>query len=382
VLVAAERPVTPRQRLATAVAYLLAVGFYGTLWGSIGALFFAATWFLAIDPRPLAGIPPWAIGGWCGFTGLFLVLAQFLEGMRRPAGRPLAREEAPGLFDLIDEVRDALDVAPVREVRLKPVPVIGVTRVWRRRRMFMRESKLLVLGLPLLRALTVDELRAAVAHELAHFAGGDVRRAQVVNAAWRRLALMRRVLRRGAPFLTWGNPVWWSLCAYQALLVRAAGAARRLQEARADSMAADVTGPQRFAQALVKLAALGLSFRRFAPGLLVRAGREGRRLENFFHELQEFQDGLAPLQRRRLVREVLQDEGKPGDEHPPLRERLSLLGVDRPPRRDREGTPAAGLFVDLPAIERELTPLALRGLAFGFGRRLRRRVRGGSATRS
>ncbi len=364
-----------RQRLATALSYVLAGGFYVTLWGLVCALSFGAFWVVVVDHGPVLGVPWWATGAWCGFSALFLVLAQTLEVMRRGGGRPLGREEGPGLFDLIDEVRANLDVAPVREVRLKPAPTIGVTRVWRRHRYFVRESKLLVVGLPLLRALTVDELRAALAHELAHFAGGDVRRARIVNAAWGRIALMRRVLRRGGPLLTWGNPLWWYLAAYQALLVRVAGAVRRLQEARADSLAATVTDPVRYARALVKLAALGLSFRRFAPGLLIRAGREGRPVENLFIELQEFIDGMEPRQRRRIVREVLQEEGSAGDDHPPLRERLASLGVARLPQAKSgvDVRPAADLFTDLGAIEREVTPLAVRGLILGFRKRLRRR---------
>ncbi len=35
--------------------------------------------------------------------------------------------------------------------------------------------------------------------------------------------------------------------------------------------------------------------------------------------------------------------------------------------------PAADLFTDLGAIEREVTPLAVRGLILGFRKRLRRR---------
>ncbi len=135
-----------RQRLAAALAIALAGGFYVALWGLIGAFAFAACYLLAIDPQPVFGLPGWAVGGWCAFTSVFLVLAQFLEGMRRAGGRPLAREEAPELFELIDEVREALDVAPVREVRLKPAPVIGVTRLWRRRRLFVREHKVLVMN--------------------------------------------------------------------------------------------------------------------------------------------------------------------------------------------------------------------------------------------
>ena len=52
-------------------------------------------------------------------------------------------------------------------VRVKPSPLTGVTRVRRPGRFLVSERRALVLGLPLVRALTVAELRAVVAHELA-----------------------------------------------------------------------------------------------------------------------------------------------------------------------------------------------------------------------
>ncbi len=364
---------TGRVRMATLLANSVAVGTYVLIWGSAACLAFTAYWLTFVAPEPILGVPPWGVAWWAFFTSAFLVLAQSLEGVRRRGGRPLPRVEAPGLYALLEEVSAAVGVTTVRHVRVKPAPVLGVARAFVPQKFFVRERRVLVIGLPILRALSVEELRSALCHEFAHFAGGDVRRAAVVNAAGRRLAIMLGVLRRGGAFLTWLNPLWWVLTLYRRLLNRAASAVRRLQESRADALAARVSGVGVYAATLVRLAALDLSFRRFAPGVLVRARREGRTVDNFYRELHETLEAMAPPQRRRVVRDVLAEDGGDGA-HPPLRERLAALGVTRPPRRERGADPASELVADLDALECELTPLAVRGVLLGFRKQLKRRA--------
>ena len=80
-------------------------------------------------------------------------------------GPVLARVDAPLLFSTIDTVGRRLGVKPPGQVRLTYLPCCGVV-AWGRSRAFL-------IGLPLFRVLTQGELRAIVAHELAHLARGD-----------------------------------------------------------------------------------------------------------------------------------------------------------------------------------------------------------------
>ncbi len=84
-------------------------------------------------------------------------------------GPVLARVDAPQLFTTIDAVGRRLGVKPPGQVRLTYLPCCGVV-AWGR-------SRALIIGLPLFRVLTQGELRAIVAHELAHLARGDATRA-------------------------------------------------------------------------------------------------------------------------------------------------------------------------------------------------------------
>src|SRR6185312_11325285 len=84
-------------------------------------------------------------------------------------GPVLARSDAPMLFSAVDDVARRLGVKPPGQVRLTYLPCCGVV-AW-------EQSRALILGLPLLRVLTLAELRAILAHELAHLARGDATRA-------------------------------------------------------------------------------------------------------------------------------------------------------------------------------------------------------------
>ncbi len=84
-------------------------------------------------------------------------------------GPVLAFTDAPLLFSAVNEVARRLGVKSPGQIRLTYLPCCGVV-AW-------GQSQALILGLPLLRVLTQAELRAIIAHELAHLAKGDATRA-------------------------------------------------------------------------------------------------------------------------------------------------------------------------------------------------------------
>ncbi len=370
-----ERPGPARRGAWT--LHALAVGFYATSWAAAALLAYGAAQFLGPWRAGLGRVPGWAVAAWCALNALFLVLGLFGRPKRRAAGRALRREEAPALFDLIDATAARVGVGAVSELRLKPAPVMAAARVLRPGRFVVSERRALVVGVPLLRALSVDEFRAAVAHELAHLAAGDVQRGRIVGAAARRIAVMRTVLARpplpAALFLRWANPVWWYVRAYGALLARGAARIRRVQESHADALAAEAAGATCYAATLLEVAATELAFRRLAPGIVVRSVERGAAPANFFADLAAAHAALGPDARRRLAREVLDVHDEDATGHPPLRLRLAALGVHPAVREAPPTRAAAELVPALERIEGELTPLALRGLALGMADEIRRR---------
>jgi Zn-dependent protease with chaperone function len=110
----------------------------------------------------LLAIPLW-------FTLKSAVKALFVR-LPAPVGREITREQAPALFDALDDMRRAMSgprfhhVLVVDEVNAAVVqrPAFGLVG-WPR--------NYLLLGLPLLECVSPDEAMAIVAHEYGHLAG-------------------------------------------------------------------------------------------------------------------------------------------------------------------------------------------------------------------
>jgi Zn-dependent protease with chaperone function len=163
-------------------------------------------------------------------------------------GPVLARVDAPQLFNTIESVGRRLGVKPPGQVRLTYLPCCGVV-AW-------GGSRALIIGLPLFRVLTQGELRAIVAHELAHLARGDATRAarsaRFVEAMG--LAFEREGSRLRGPLGAWAR-----FCLRESS--RLIEPVARSQEARADRFSASIAGGTAASSALVKVAVVQPLFR-------------------------------------------------------------------------------------------------------------------------
>jgi heat shock protein HtpX len=94
-------------------------------------------------------------------------------------GKALARTDAPELFVILDDLAMRATTHPPVEVYLSPVPTLAVTE---RGGIFgIGSRRVLIVGAPLLAVLSVQELKAGLAHELGHYLGGETRLAGVVG---------------------------------------------------------------------------------------------------------------------------------------------------------------------------------------------------------
>jgi Zn-dependent protease with chaperone function len=154
-------------------------------------------------------------------------------------GPMLSELDAPGIFVVVSEIARKLGTPEPDEIRLTYLPCCGVLEQ-RRWSGLRSRRRVLVLGLPLLYVLSVEELRAVVAHELAHLSRGDAALAFVVSQF---LDSLDQSIAAGSNS-RWG---WLSPCVFFAWMVR--GGFRliccplsRYQEYRADGIAAAVCG--------------------------------------------------------------------------------------------------------------------------------------------
>src|SRR5215831_15860509 len=107
-----------------------------------------------------------AIGGSVLGVTILWSLRPRREEFRSP-GVLLDPAQNPRLFAELDRIASLLEEEVPAEVYLIPAANAWVTEV--------RSKRILAIGLPLLGALTVAQFRAILAHEFAHYYGGDTR---------------------------------------------------------------------------------------------------------------------------------------------------------------------------------------------------------------
>jgi len=189
-----------------------------------------------------------------------------------------------------------------------------------------REGRTLYLSLSLLRILSRDEADAVIAHEMAHFSGGDTAHGKRLRPLLANYELYLRALAQGGLTL----PVFYSAMAFYGLFQRASARSGRERELRADRAAADLTSARDIGAALVKVGAYASYRRRVEKGLFEAQQRLqelgiGARVQAGFASYAQSPDLASDLVQSRIPH--------PFDSHPPLLERLGAVGAGLP----REG---------------------------------------------
>lgn len=271
---------------------------------------------------------PWALWTWealrVGGPGLFLVVFVVLwlrVPLDRPAGWPLAREQAPRLFAIVDGMARALGVPPPDQILLTLEMNAALAQTPRHG--LLGEHTDLVLGVPLLLLLSPDEVRAVIGHELGHRRGHDSRFSGLVyglELAWARLAFAQQITRSAllAPLVAFAR---W----YAPRLAAQSFAMRREQELAADRASAEVAGAKIATSALVAVSARAEWFaKHFMRSLIRSAARDPTPPPDLLARLCRARAEPVP---EPYLASVLARPTDPLDSHPSLSDRLRALGA-------------------------------------------------------
>ncbi len=304
---------SPAGRFAAAIA--LTIAFY------VLAITIAAG-LLAV------AILPWVWGHgnpFVSITGLVLgctILVAIVprRGRFSPPGVRVTREDQPALVGLIDEEARACGEAPPHEIYVTFEANAGVLELGRRRRVML-------VGLPLLQLVSERGLRAVIAHEYGHYAGGDTRLGPWIHRTRETVVRTIAHLSDEDGDESWTQalirmPFLW----YGRAFLRITNAISRGEEFAADAFAARRAGRDVHVETLRQVHAFGPAFDAYwanevAP--LLSAGRRppiGEGFNAFVHAA-----AITDAAAEQLEHELEQRVTDPYDSHPSLAERIAAV---------------------------------------------------------
>lgn len=252
-----------------------------------------------------------------------MIVRSLWIGSEEQAGLEVRQDDAPRLFDLLNEVRTAIDAPRLHKVLLTrdynacivQQPRLGV----------FGSRNYLIVGLPLLRALSPEDMRAVVAHEFGHLSGNHGRFScwiYRVRQTWYQL-LENMHQRRSKAFLFARFFDWYApyFEAYSFVLARA-------QEYEADRCSVTVSGKEKAARALInmKLKAKFLDDE-FWPEIFRRVHTQPEPPAESLSEMMRSLQDPVPLEKAKVwFADTLTVRHRYHDTHPALADRLASMG--------------------------------------------------------
>ncbi|HSF31442.1 MAG TPA: M48 family metallopeptidase [Candidatus Tectomicrobia bacterium] len=325
------------------LAVVLMLGFYILAFAISGGLLYIpyAQWTYAgrLSPKLLI----------FSLLGAGIILWSILPRRDRfvPPGPQLEPKEHPKLFETLAGIAQATKQQMPAEVYL-----VADVNAWVMDRggiMGFGSRRVMGLGLPLLQALSVSQLRAVLAHEFGHFHGGDTKLGPWVYKT--RAAIGRTLQGLAAYSSLLQKPFLW----YGKAFLRITHAVSRRQEFTADALAARIVGPHPLIEGLKRTHSAALAFDGYwhndvAP--VLSRGFHPPVVEGFRRYLTSSR--IAAAISSSLDREMAEGQADPYDTHPPLRERIAA--VRHVPNAETTGNdlPAISLVQDVEGLEARL----------------------------
>lgn len=245
-----------------------------------------------------------------------------------PKGITLNPQKVPKLFALIEDLAKNLQTSSFHHVLLTDdfnASVLQIPRLG----LFGWYANYLVIGLPLMQALSPKQFRAVLAHELGHLSGNHSRFAGWIYRVRQTWVQILDRLQAGhhsetglifSAFFNWYAPFF---SAYSFVLART-------DEYEADRCAAQMAGQQNAVDALVNICVRGAYLNHnFWPELNQRANVQPDPPTHLYNELSQALSRKIDLEtaQQRLAA-ALEQKTDNADTHPCLRDRLLALGVD------------------------------------------------------
>lgn len=271
---------------------------------------------------------------------IVLVLRAMWVRLAPPVGRELKRAEAPSLFNAIEDLRRKLKAPRFHRVLITDDFNAAVVQLPRLGMLGWHRNYLLI-GLPLLKSLTVEQFKAVLAHEFGHLSAGHGRTSNWIyrlRMSWVRLMGVLEHQRSWGTFMFRRFFHWYVpyFSAYSFPLARA-------NEYQADSVAATLTSPRAASEALTSVSVVNSYLvERYWPDLHKRADDTPQPAFAPYSRMgEQLTTGIDETSTRSWMEKALALKTDASNTHPSLSDRLNAIG-----EAPRLALPAAGQSAD------------------------------------
>lgn len=256
----------------------------------------------------------------------FVLVRSLWVAFPPPVGLPLQLQDAPELYGVVNEIASQLKAPRFHHILLTDdfnASVIQRPRLG----LLGWYSNYLIVGLPLMLALSPEQFRAVIAHELGHLSGNHSRFGGWIYRQRYTWYSLIQSLEKG------GNQLSllifdWFLKLYVPFFNAYSFVLARRNEYEADRCAVDITGVQNTAETLINV---GLKYRyleyNFWSNIYQQVRTESEPPSQIYAQmektfLQEIDKSTAAF----YLKASLAEETNNADTHPCLKDRLSALG--------------------------------------------------------
>jgi Zn-dependent protease with chaperone function len=311
-------------------------------YGYIGAMLVALLALLALGVLSVAYLKSLAVKIDIALIVLIgIVLRAMWVRVTPPEGRELSRTESPALFAMIDKLRASLGAPRFHRVLIDDDFNAGVQQV-PRLGIFGWQENYLLIGLPLMKAMTVPQLEVVLAHEFGHLAGGHNRLTTWIYRVRMSWAILTELLEQKK---SWGSFLFVPFfqryvpyfAAYSFPLARA-------NEYEADAASGHLVSPEIAAEALTTVKVVGRYFHdNYWPQLYkgVEASAEPK-VAPFADFGGNVAAGLDAAIQHNYLGDAINDATTTADTHPCFSDRLRALKQE-----PKLALPAPGESADL-----------------------------------
>jgi Zn-dependent protease with chaperone function len=244
----------------------------------------------------------------------------------KPQGLRLSRQQVPHLFSLVDELTTKLQAPKFHHILLDQDFNAGVVQV-PRLGIFGWHENYLLLGLPLMQSLSLEQFKAVLAHELGHLSGNHSRFGgwiYQIRKTW--MQIYERFHQSDQQettflfnrFLDW---YWPSFNAYSFVLAR-------MDEYEADRCAAQLAGTRNVAEALMNIKVKDRFLQSsFWADIQKQAEHKADPPDNVYSSmLAVLHNSIPEEDSKQWLKQAFAQKTNNADTHPCLTDRLKSLG--------------------------------------------------------